>query len=144
MNPHLWSRLQRFILINLLLFALNFAIKDPFFITCNDILEKLVIFLSWKKTSQYICNLPNSSYKRYEETKCSAYDTFPFSSASRLWIGMCWGQVLIPKHFWADCILPILLKHLDQGLISVLVWIHFSMTYHQNKTLKTSFKFGSH
>ena len=44
-------RLQRFILINP--FALIIVIKNSFFIIHNDILEKLVISLSWKKTSGY-------------------------------------------------------------------------------------------
>ena len=32
------------------LFVLNIVIKDSFFVTCNDILEKQVIPLPWKKT----------------------------------------------------------------------------------------------
>ena len=34
---------------NPLPFALNIVIKDPFFVSCNDILEKRVISLPWKK-----------------------------------------------------------------------------------------------
>ena len=49
----LWSRLWKFILVNPLPFALNIVRKDPSFITCNDILEKWVISLPWKKTCCY-------------------------------------------------------------------------------------------
>ena len=34
-------------------------------------------------------------------------------------------------------------KYLEQGLMSVLVWVHLSMTYYQDKTLKTSFRLGN-
>ena len=53
---NLWGRLQRFILVNPLPFMLKVSKKKKkkkknfFFITCNDILEKQVISLSWKKT----------------------------------------------------------------------------------------------
>ena len=53
MKLRLWGRLLKFILDNPLPFVLNIIIKDPFFITCNDILEKQVISLSWKKTYCY-------------------------------------------------------------------------------------------
>ena len=61
--------------------------------------------------------------------------SYLFSSSGRLLIGMCWGQVLILEYFCEDCISPILLKNLDRGLVSVLVWVYFSMTYRQNETL---------
>ena len=61
---------------------------------------------------------------------------FPiFSSGGRLWIGMFWGQGLILKYFCADYMPPVLLKHFDEGLMSVMVFIHLSMTYQQNETL---------
>ena len=48
MKLHLWDRLWKF-----LSFALNFVIKDPFFTTFNDIREKWIISLHWKKTYRY-------------------------------------------------------------------------------------------
>ena len=50
----LWGRLWRFILVNPLAFALNFVKKALFFfITCNDVLEKEILSLPWKKTCCY-------------------------------------------------------------------------------------------
>ena len=60
------------------------------------------------------------------------------------WIAMCWDEVLILWYFSADYILPVFLLNVDQGLMSVLVWVHLLMTYYQNKALKTSLGFGSH
>ena len=42
MKLHLWGRLQKFNLVNPLPFALRIVMKDPFFITCNNIFEKQV------------------------------------------------------------------------------------------------------
>ena len=53
MKLYLWCRLRRF---NLVIFALNIVIKDPFFITCNDILD----FFALKKVlSLWICDFPD-------------------------------------------------------------------------------------
>ena len=41
-----------------------------------------------------------------------------------------------------DYIPPILLKHVDRCLMIVLVWVHFSMMYRQNESLKTNFGLG--
>ena len=32
--------------------------------------------------------------------------------------------MIILEHFRVDYILPILLKHFNQGLMSVLIWVH--------------------
>ena len=47
---HFGGRLRRFVFVNPLPFVLNIVLKDPLFVTGNDILEKRVIFLLWKKT----------------------------------------------------------------------------------------------
>ena len=44
---------RMFILLNPLFFALNMILKDPFFVTCNYILERLVLSLPRKKSSEY-------------------------------------------------------------------------------------------
>ena len=49
----LWHRFEWFILVNLLPFAWNIVIKDPFFIIYNDILKKQVNALPWKKICYY-------------------------------------------------------------------------------------------
>ena len=53
MKLHLWGKPRISIVVNALPFALNIVIKDLFFITCNDVLEKQVISLLWKKTCPY-------------------------------------------------------------------------------------------
>ena len=116
-------------------FALNIVIKDPFFITCYDILEKKVNSWPWNKTFGYryaiFLILLTNSIRNPNVLFLS------FSSGGQLWIGMCWGQVLILKYFCIDCIPPILLKHLDWGLMSILVWVYLSIMYHENEILKT-------
>ena len=52
-NSSILVQLRRFIFVNPLSMALNIVIKDPFFISCNDILKKWVICLPWKKTFGY-------------------------------------------------------------------------------------------
>ena len=64
-------------------------------------------------------------------------------SCSILYIGMYRSQLLIIEFFYMDCILPILLKYIDFGLMSALVWVHLSMTRCLNETLKTRFELGS-
>ena len=50
---------------------------------------------------QWMCNLLYPSHKEYEEPKLAASSLFlSLSSGSRLWIQMCWGQVLIVKYFF--------------------------------------------
>ena len=49
MKLRLWDWLRRFIIGSPHAFELNIVIKDPFFLTCNDILEKRVIFSDLKK-----------------------------------------------------------------------------------------------
>ena len=72
-----------------------------------------------------MCDL--SYYSKHEEAKYPACSLFlSFSSGGRLWIDVCWIQVLILKYFCMDCIPPILLKHLDWSLMSILVWVSLS------------------
>ena len=66
-----------------------------------------------------------------------------FPSSNILGIEMYYCQVLILEYFWIYCILLILLKYLDWDLMSILVWVHISMTNCQNKNLKTSFEPGN-
>ena len=61
-NLHHWSTQWRFILVNSLTSAINSVIKDPFVVTCDDILEKRIICLPWKKMSLTTCYFPNSSH----------------------------------------------------------------------------------
>ena len=56
--------------------------------------------------------------------------------------GMCLSQALIFEYCCTDFIQLILLKHFDQGLISILVWVHISLTYRQKEILKINFKLG--
>ena len=44
--------------------------------------------------------------------------------------------------FFVDCFPLIRLKHLNRGMICVFVWVHISMTYSENETLKNSFRLG--
>ena len=136
-NLRLWSRMQRFILLNPLLFALNIVIKDLFVVNSNDILEKWINYLIWKKTCCYgyaiVLILLTKSMKNF---------FLAFSSGGRLWIGLCCGQVLILKYFCVSFIAPIFSKHLDRSLMSVIICVHLSMVYCQNETLKTSFGLG--
>ena len=90
-----------------------------FFVTCN-ILKKQVVSLPWKK----IC------YYRYVIFLILHY---------LFQVVVDW---LILEYFRADCI-PYLLEHLDRNLMSVLVWIHISMMYHQHEILKSSFRLDS-
>ena len=82
-----WSRLLRFIHVDPLPFALNIVIKDPFFITCNDIFEKLVISLPWKKICSYGYAIFHFLFTMRNQTSF----LFTFPSSGRLWIGVYWG-----------------------------------------------------
>ena len=53
-----------------------------------------------------------------------------------------WWWWLILEYFCADCMPPVIIKHKDQCLIRVLVLVHLSTMYRQNKTFKTSFGLG--
>ena len=67
---------------------------------------------------------------RIWEGQMSSLVTFPvFFNKYRLWIEICRGHVQILEYFCGDFIPLIFLKHLDRSLISVLVWVHLSMTY---------------
>ena len=52
------------------------------------------------------------------------------------------GCVEVKYYFCVDYIPSILLKHLDQSLMSILVWVYLSMTY-RNETLNTSLRLSS-
>ena len=131
------SWLQRFILLNALSFVLNIVIKNPFFVTYNDILEKWVISLPWKKSCCNKYMIFSSFHNGYKEPRCLTCSLFwSFSNGSTLWIGMCWCQALILKYFYMDCIPTILWKHLDQLLRTILIQVHLSMTYDQKKLWK--------
>ena len=108
---------------------------NPNILSCM-ILAECSFALSWRSTIFLLLMIVRHFFKRFS---CSLVLSF-----SRLWIGMCWGQVLILKYFLKDWIPLILLNHLDQGLMSILVWVHLSMIYCQNKTFKTSFGLDSH
>ena len=47
------SRLGKGIIVSPLTFAFKMVIKDPFFVSCYDILEKPVISMPWKKTCRF-------------------------------------------------------------------------------------------
>ena len=98
-------------------FALKRVHKGPFFITCNDILQKQVISVLKDNLILWICDLSYSTHQEYEEAKASSLHTFLIFFK---WIEVCWGQVLILKYLCVDCLSPILLKHLDQDLGSGL------------------------
>ena len=108
----------------------------------HDILWKRVIFPSWKKTCCYGYAIILSLQRVWIIQTPSLLIFTIFSSGSWLWIWMCLGQVLILEYFYIDCIPPVLLKYVDQGLMCILVWVHLSITYYQNKILKTIFRFG--
>ena len=139
MKFHLWGWHLRFILVNQLNSTLNIVTKDHFFVTWET------GNFSALKEDLLLTDMQSSFFfsLRVWGTEMSSLLTFPFSSGSKLWIGMCWGQVLVLKYLCAECIPPIFFKCLDWGQISVLVWVHLAMTYHLNETLKTSFGFGS-
>ena len=136
MKLNLWDWLQRFILVNLLPFALSIVIKTYFF-------SPVMIFLG---NESFLC-LENRLVTKVMQSSLffslricwsqmlSSLTFSIFSSGGRWWIKMCWGQVLILEYFSADYILPIFLKHLDWGVKSALVWIHISMIFCKNETL---------
>ena len=124
---HLYSRLQRFIFVNLLSLKLNRIIKDPFFIICNNILEKLIISLSLKKTCYNGYAALLSFLPEYEEPKCPSWSLFLFFFK--------WWPIV-------DCDvlgLNVNSQVLLYGLQFISSLDHLSMTYCQNKILKTSF-----
>ena len=140
MKFRLWQRLQRVILVNPLPFA-----SEHFHKRHIDILEKQLITLPWKKTFCYryaIFLILLIKSLRRPNTQLTHF-TYVFSSGGRLLIGMCWGRMLIHEYFCINCISLILLKYLDWGLMSVLVRVHFSMTYCQNEHLKINFRLDS-
>ena len=108
------GKLQTFILVNPLFFALKIVNKASFFITCNDILKKRVSFLLWKKNCGYeyvIFLILLIKSMRNPNAKLALFSFF-FLRGGRL--SMCRRQVLIHEYFSMDCILPILLKYLDE------------------------------
>ena len=77
-------------------------IKDLFVIICNNILEKPVISLPWKKTCYYgyAIFLILLTKNQYQKPKWSVYSFFlSLSSGNTLWIGMGCSQVLILEYF---------------------------------------------
>ena len=115
-----------------------------FFLIYNINTKKRVISQPWKKTCHYeyvIFLILLTKSIRKVNARLVHFSNL-FKKGGRKYIEMCWGQVLIPEQFCADYIPPILLKPLDRGLMSVLVWVHLLMMYHQNETLKTSFGLG--
>ena len=87
--------------------------------------QKQLIFLPWKKACPY-------GYKIFFSVRVwrtQMPSLLIYLIFSRLWIGTCWGEVVILKYFFRDCIPPIFLKHLNWCLISILVWVHHSMMY---------------
>ena len=112
------------------LFALNIVIKDLSFVTCNIFEEWMIFLLPWKKICQY-----DMIYLIFLIKNMRSPNThFAHFSYFFKWIRISWLQVLILEYFCTDCIPSIFLKHLDQGLMNVLVWVHLSMTYCQNET----------
>ena len=84
MKLQLWSRQQRLILINSVLFALNIVTKDPFFHHLHWYSggEGGVISLPWKKTCSYRYAI--FLILQYVKPKCLACSLFlSFSSGSR-------------------------------------------------------------
>ena len=97
----LWNWLQRFIQTN--------PFTKPF--TLN--IFHHLLWYSWETGHKWICDFPYSSHYEYEETKCptcSLFLGFFFSSGGTFLIGLCGGQVLILKYYYADWIPQILLK----------------------------------
>ena len=128
-----------FILVNPLTFALNIDIKDPFFVICNDNFEKLVISLLWKKTCCYgyaifFILLTKSMKKPNTQLVLFAYFFFMLLQI------VDWNvpqSVTNSRVFLRGFNIPsILLKHLDRGLMSVLVWVHLSTLRNQFETLR--------
>ena len=105
-----WSKHQRFVFDSSLLFGLNIVIKDPFFITFNNIFENQVISLLWKKTCRYgytifLILLTKSMRDLNAHLACFSY---LFQVAIDCGLEILGGQVLILKCFCMDCIPPIL------------------------------------
>ena len=84
--------LQRFFFVNPLPFVLNIVINDPFFVNCNDILEKQLISLIWNKTChcEYVIDLISLINSKRNS---NIHFFKSFSSGDRLWIGMYWDQI---------------------------------------------------
>ena len=144
MKLYLWGKHWRSILINPLSFALNIVIKDPFFISCNYILEKQVISLIWKKTCCYgymIFLILLTKCMGKLNAQVTYFSCFFQSQQIVDWNVLRSSANSQVLSYGLHSI--ILLKYLHQGMMSVLVSVHISMTYHQNKTLKTSFGLGS-
>ena len=136
---HIWDRLLRLIFVNPLPFKLNIVIKDPFFVTCKDIFEKWGISLPWKKNfrSWYaVFPLFLSKSTRDPNTQ------LVFQVVTDCGLGYVEVNCLILEYFYTDCIFTVFLKHLDGGLMSIRVWVHLSMRYRQNESLKINFWLG--
>ena len=83
---------------------------------CNKRPTFLYILEKQEDLSLRICDFSLFFFsKRVGGTETPSLFTFSiFSNRCSLWIGMCWGQVLILEYFCAYCIPLILLKHLDR------------------------------
>ena len=110
--------------VNTLPFVLKIVIKDPLVVICNNILEKSVISILWKKTccckyAIFIIPLTKSI------SELAAHYCNVFLRERRL----AWDEVsCLFEHFWADWIPPFL-KHLNWGWMKALVCFYLSMTY---------------
>ena len=123
------------------------SIKDPFFYHLQWYSWEMGNFSALKEElSLWICNLPHSSH-RIQRTQLSHF-SYRFQVVED-WVdwdvlrhgrryntngniyrgGPGWGHLLILKCFSANFIAPILLKHLDQVLMSAPILVHPSMTY---------------
>ena len=115
------SRLQRFTLVNPLLFVFNTVINTHFSSPVMIFLRNGSFFCLEKDLLQWRCDLPYIFSLRVWGIQTSSLLTFHtlFQVVVDCGLRCVQGQVLILKYFCANCISPILLKHLDQGMMSI-------------------------
>ena len=125
MKLHLWERRRKFIL------ALYIVIKGRFLFPVILSLERKLITMDMQF---YLFSHLECEEPRYPA--CSLY--LSFSSGGRLWVGMCWGEMLILKYFSMVCIQAAFWFRTDERTSLVSSLNDISMTYLQNETLKSN------
>lgn len=136
MELSLWGRAWKFILVNPLLFVLNIVIKDLFFITCNEWYYSEAANFCLER---WLVAMDMQSFLFFSLISPACWLFLFFPSSSRWWIGLRWGQLLIPKYLYEDWIWLIFLKFFDQSLMSIMVWAIYQWQISSKKTLKTNF-----
>ena len=108
--------LRRFLLFNPLTFLLKIVIKCLFLSPVRMSMRNgSYLCLESKLFSMDMWSSLCFSLRIWGTQTPSLHNFSLFSSGGRLWIRSFWSQVLIVEYFCTDCLLPILLEHLNLG-----------------------------